>query len=661
MNKILLLLALIGCFSFTQVNAQLAVGTTAPNFTLTDLDGNQHDLQSYLEQGKYVFLDVFAVWCGPCLAYAPSVEEAYCKYGDIGNDSTVFLAIEADNDTNDALSNNGTLTDWFDVIGYPIINQTANFPNQYDIAFFPTIYIINPDGIIVWASEDGGAINPGPAENIGAVVLDDAQTTTLDDNLRAWQYKGILGGCEPVYCGSIAPSVDVQNNGMNEITSFDAVFNVNGSTIQTIPWTGSLASGIALTVNFDDYASTEEMEIEVLFENINGNTDSDMSDNSLMRIVEAPIEVMTNTITVEVRTDQYGDEAYWALLDEAGNILIEGGNTSVGLTGGGTGYPSATPAGTYGADQVYTETFTIPAASCYDFVAVDSYGDGWCCSYGDGYYKISDDNGLYYIDEFGDFGSAKITPHYIEAEAQLPVASFTVQQADNTVEVTDVSSAATEWIWDWGDGSPLVSGQNPGTHVYTANGTYTICLTISNSAGESDICQEITISGLPTASFTYELVNGVLTLTDTSADASTWTWSFGDGETSTEQNPVYTFTADGEYEVCLSAGNTLGENEYCETISASIVGINDAIFNSIVIMPNPASSFVNIQYSEFKATIENINLVNINGQTVRNITANDLNGQAQVNVNLAGLAEGVYFVNFTTAEGYFTKKLTIGQ
>ena len=37
--------------------AQITNGSTAPNFILDDLNGNEHKLYNYLDQGKYVILD----------------------------------------------------------------------------------------------------------------------------------------------------------------------------------------------------------------------------------------------------------------------------------------------------------------------------------------------------------------------------------------------------------------------------------------------------------------------------------------------------------------------------------------------------------------------------------------------------------------------------
>ncbi len=76
-----------------------------------------------------------------------------------------------------------------------------------------------------------------------------------------------------------------------------------------------------------------------------------------------------------------------------------------------------------------------------------------------------------------------------------PVANFSYADSALTVTFTDNSSNATSYLWDFGDGNTSTQ-QNP-THTYATQGTYKVCLTVSNDCGSDSVCQNITVT--PTA------------------------------------------------------------------------------------------------------------------------------------------------------------------
>ena len=62
--------------------AKMAPGQPAPEINMQDKDGNPLPLSSL--KGKYVLIDFWASWCGPCRKENPNVVEAYNKYKDKG-------------------------------------------------------------------------------------------------------------------------------------------------------------------------------------------------------------------------------------------------------------------------------------------------------------------------------------------------------------------------------------------------------------------------------------------------------------------------------------------------------------------------------------------------------------------------------------------------
>jgi len=195
-------------------------------------------------------------------------------------------------------------------------------------------------------------------------------------------------------------------------------------------------------------------------------------------------------------------------------------------------------------------------------------------------------SGTYYI-WFGDtsqFGSWDLPTvensiYVVELHVDLqptrpvaPVANFTTNvtsgDAPLAVAFTDASTGADSWAWTFGDGATS-TGQNP-VHTYTAPGTYTVNLTVTNAAGSDSATKIVTVTEkpagpAPVAGFAANVTSGNVPLavrfTDTSTGNPTaWSWTFGDGATSAGQNPVHTYTAAGIYTVTLTAANSAGSS-----------------------------------------------------------------------------------------------------
>lgn len=82
---------------------------------------------------------------------------------------------------------------------------------------------------------------------------------------------------------------------------------------------------------------------------------------------------------------------------------------------------------------------------------------------------------------------------------ELPVASFGYSEPGGlTVFFFDQSSGVpTQWLWNFGDGSPTTTAQNPGNHTFPGPGNYTVTLTVTNNCGSNTTSQNVTVEEPP--------------------------------------------------------------------------------------------------------------------------------------------------------------------
>lgn len=130
-------------------------GKPAPDFTATDINGKKFTLSKL--KGKYVVLDFWASWCGPCRASNPHMKELYEKYGKKGLD---FVYV-SDDDSNpqkwrDAVKKDGLEAFHHVLRGMKItdmenytIDRTNDISDKYAVHYLPTKYLIDKDGKMV--------------------------------------------------------------------------------------------------------------------------------------------------------------------------------------------------------------------------------------------------------------------------------------------------------------------------------------------------------------------------------------------------------------------------------------------------------------------------------------------------------------------------------
>ncbi|MCG2613733.1 TlpA family protein disulfide reductase [Terrimonas sp. NA20] len=120
----------------------LSLGKMAPDFSLPDTTGHAVSLSSF--RGKYVFLDFWASWCGPCLKENKFIKQAWQMYKNKG---LVVLAVSIDSpESKDkwlGMIRNDQLP-WAQVI-----DDENKIKRMYKVVSIPKNFLLDPEGRII--------------------------------------------------------------------------------------------------------------------------------------------------------------------------------------------------------------------------------------------------------------------------------------------------------------------------------------------------------------------------------------------------------------------------------------------------------------------------------------------------------------------------------
>ena len=122
------------------VNNEETELTLAPDFIMTDKDGNEVSLSDF--RGKPVVLNFWASWCGPCKSEMPEFEEAYKTYGD----NVHFLMVNLTDGVQETVE---TAQSFIDSVGYtfPVYFDTQyGGAMNYGVSSIPVTFFLDAEG-----------------------------------------------------------------------------------------------------------------------------------------------------------------------------------------------------------------------------------------------------------------------------------------------------------------------------------------------------------------------------------------------------------------------------------------------------------------------------------------------------------------------------------
>ncbi|MCK1981997.1 MULTISPECIES: thiol-disulfide oxidoreductase ResA [Bacillaceae] len=118
----------------------IEINSKAPDFILTDMEGNKHKLSEYKGQG--VFLNFWGTWCKPCETEMPFMDNQYQDYKEKG---VQILAVNV-GESDYAVK---TFADKYK-LSFPILNDKGGeVQSAYKVNPLPVTFLIDKDGKVI--------------------------------------------------------------------------------------------------------------------------------------------------------------------------------------------------------------------------------------------------------------------------------------------------------------------------------------------------------------------------------------------------------------------------------------------------------------------------------------------------------------------------------
>lgn len=554
---------------------------------------------------------------------------------------------------------------------------------------FPTATSVDVKEALYFSAVDYGASGEDNAYGMGVIDLLAAYNYLVADGFTpaavSRDKDAVLAEVfvDNVLCGTdITPDIVIENNGKTTMTSAAIDYTFSDGTSGTYNWTGSLAPGATEMVSLPTVTlpiGHYDLDVEIStvdgqpdyynIDNVGGGSFSLLGDDTpiVNNTVANPAAVCSGASAVLTATGNSANRVPAWYADPAGNTLLYVGESFItdALTTSTAYY-----VGSVGQESIGMEDKEVGAN--FPSFNINSYLE----------FELYTDVTIKSVLIFASSIEARII-QIVDLDGTLLASQPTglLTLGENRISLGFELPAGTYRMQLGGTSSGLYATIGNITFPYEVAGVMSI--TDSDNgfynyfydweveyAGACDLVQAFAAvaPGSANAFFTADkqfvdlAVNGDVTFTNNSAGASTYLWDFGDGNTSTDANPVHTYTTPGTYLVTLEAKASAGcvDADSLTIVVDGVLSLGDleAGYGTIDVFPNPSTGVFSLALDLNKAYEVEVEVLNLVGQTVWKQEAESTIQQTKT-IDLTELANGVYTLKVYLDGVTVTEKLVM--
>jgi hypothetical protein len=371
-----------------------------------------------------------------------------------------------------------------------------------------------------------------------------------------------------VVCNDVVEVTTViANQGDTTITDVQIEVVVNGSVVEIIDASVDIPFQEQETIIISvDSSLQQNNNITLNLLNVSPQSDGDSTNNSATATTN--LESVYDVITLVINADNYPEETSWKLVNEFNEIV------STGSLDDDT--------------EFYTEDICVDYSSCFSLYVYDSYGDGICCSWGEGNFQVLDSLGNTILINDGDFNNFAqevfcLDNSECDITADINVLPATSSSANDGVITINTNSGISPFQYSI-DGGQTLTDSNVFNNLPVGDfdvyiiGDSGLCIYEENISVE--YCNFATVDIEATLVSSVVSTNGSIVITPTSG-VGPYQYSIDGGQNFVTNNEFYNLAV-GDYNIVVKDGADVCSYEVGVPIGVEGLVINEINYRSSV-------------------------------------------------------------------------------